>query len=63
MFGWWNEASVRDSSRKRVRPQLKVSKASADFGRTEWPSARTATSPGRYSLIATFRFRLASVAR
>jgi len=63
IFGWRNEASVRDSSRNRERPHLNDSELDSDFGWTDWSSLRWARSPGRYSLIATLRLRFESVAR
>ena len=63
MFGWRNEARVRDSSRKRRLPQSKISALSPERGAIVRSDARTAMSAGRYSLTATLRCRFSSSAR
>src|SRR6188508_302315 len=54
MFGWRNEASVRDSSRKRVRPQLNVT---FNWGRTRFlEESRTLASFRHPNIVRVMRF-------
>jgi len=57
MFGWRNEASVRDSSRTGKGP-LERLRAGLGLRLDRLILARWARSPGRYSLIATLRFEV-----
>ena len=63
MFGCVNLARVLASVRKRSSPHRNVCLRSSVNGCTSLPPSLTASSIGRYSLMATALSRLVSVAR